>query len=67
MDSRGHGRSSRDARPFGYDLMADDVVALMDTLGVPRADVVGWSDGGSSRSIWRCDTPIASAGFSPSR
>jgi pimeloyl-ACP methyl ester carboxylesterase len=45
MDSRGHGRSTRDARPFGYDLMADDVVALLDGLGVHRADVVGWSDG----------------------
>ena len=46
MDSRGHGRSTRDARAYGYDLMADDVVALMDFLKVPKADVVGWSDGG---------------------
>jgi pimeloyl-ACP methyl ester carboxylesterase len=46
MDSRGHGRSTRDARPYGYDLMADDVVALMDFLKIPRTDVVGWSDGG---------------------
>jgi pimeloyl-ACP methyl ester carboxylesterase len=46
MDSRGHGRSTRDSRPYGYDLMADDVVALMDALKVPRADIVGWSDGG---------------------
>jgi pimeloyl-ACP methyl ester carboxylesterase len=45
MDSRGHGRSTRDARPYGYDLMADDVVGLLDTLHVARADVVGWSDG----------------------
>ncbi len=45
MDSRGHGRSTRDARPFGYDLMADDVVGLLDTLHIARADVVGWSDG----------------------
>jgi pimeloyl-ACP methyl ester carboxylesterase len=45
MDSRGHGRSTRDARPFGYDLMADDVVGLLDMLHVARADVVGWSDG----------------------
>ncbi len=45
MDSRGHGRSSRDTRPFGYDLMADDVVALLDHLGLRRADIVGWSDG----------------------
>lgn len=46
MDSRGHGRSTRDARPYGYDLMADDVVALMDRLKVAKADIVGWSDGG---------------------
>jgi len=46
MDSRGHGRSTRDARPYGYDLMADDVVALLDYLKIPKADVVGWSDGG---------------------
>lgn len=45
IDSRGHGRSSRDARPYGYDLMADDVVAVLDTLKIPKADVVGWSDG----------------------
>ena len=46
MDSRGHGRSTRDARPYGYDLMADDVIALMDSLQIPKADIVGWSDGG---------------------
>jgi pimeloyl-ACP methyl ester carboxylesterase len=45
MDSRGHGRSTRDSRLYGYDLMADDVVALMDVLKVPKADIVGWSDG----------------------
>ncbi|WP_448151340.1 alpha/beta fold hydrolase [Labrys miyagiensis] len=46
VDSRGHGRSSRDTRPYGYDLMADDVVALLDHLKIRRADIVGWSDGG---------------------
>ncbi|MFO1080202.1 MAG: alpha/beta fold hydrolase [Reyranellaceae bacterium] len=46
VDSRGHGRSTRDQRPFGYDLMADDVIALLDHLGIARADIVGWSDGG---------------------
>ena len=45
MDSRGHGRSSRDAQPFGYDLMASDVLALMDHLGIKKAAIVGWSDG----------------------
>lgn len=45
MDSRGHGRSTRDAQPYGYALMASDVIGLMDFLGVPQAAVVGWSDG----------------------
>lgn len=45
MDSRGHGRSSRDTRPFGYDLMASDVLALMDFLKIDTAALVGWSDG----------------------
>jgi len=46
VDSRGHGRSTRDDQPFGYDLMADDVIALMDKLGIDKASIVGWSDGG---------------------
>jgi pimeloyl-ACP methyl ester carboxylesterase len=45
MDSRGHGRSSRDAQPYSYGLMARDVVGLLDHLSLPRAAVVGWSDG----------------------
>jgi pimeloyl-ACP methyl ester carboxylesterase len=44
-DSRGHGRSTRDDRPYGYDLMASDVIALMDFLKLPKASLVGWSDG----------------------
>jgi pimeloyl-ACP methyl ester carboxylesterase len=45
VDSRGHGRSTRDQQPFGYDLMTDDVLALLDTLKIQKADIVGWSDG----------------------
>lgn len=45
IDSRGHGRSTRDARPFSYDLMATDVRAVLDHLGIARAALVGWSDG----------------------
>ena len=44
IDSRGHGRSSRDGR-IGYELMEGDVIAVMDAAGVRQADVVGWSDG----------------------
>ncbi|WP_426613577.1 alpha/beta fold hydrolase [Bradyrhizobium sp. McL0616] len=45
MDSRGHGRSSRNQEPYGYDLMASDVVGLLDHLKIKRAAIVGWSDG----------------------
>ncbi|MGD0865382.1 MAG: alpha/beta hydrolase [Rhizomicrobium sp.] len=45
MDSRGHGRSTRNAEPFGYDLMASDVLGLMDFLKIRKAAIVGWSDG----------------------
>jgi pimeloyl-ACP methyl ester carboxylesterase len=45
IDSRGHGRSSRNATQIGYELMAQDALALLDTLHIQRAAVVGWSDG----------------------
>ncbi|MFZ0729058.1 MAG: alpha/beta fold hydrolase, partial [Methylovirgula sp.] len=45
MDSRGHGRSTRDEQPYSYDLMASDVLGLMDHLKIKEAAIVGWSDG----------------------
>ena len=45
IDSRGHGRSTRDARPYRYELMASDVLAVMDSLHLDKAAMVGWSDG----------------------
>ncbi len=46
MDSRGHGRSTFDDTPIGYDLMMSDVIGLMDYLEIEKADILGWSDGG---------------------
>lgn len=51
IDSRGHGRSTRDAQPFGYGRMAEDALAVMDHLGLARADLVGWSDGACTALI----------------
>jgi pimeloyl-ACP methyl ester carboxylesterase len=48
LDSRGHGRSTRSAHGISYAQMADDVIALLDHLGIERAAVVGWSDGGAT-------------------
>jgi pimeloyl-ACP methyl ester carboxylesterase len=46
VDSRGHGRSSMSDQPLGYNLMASDVLQLMDELKIKKASIVGWSDGG---------------------
>jgi pimeloyl-ACP methyl ester carboxylesterase len=48
VDSRGHGRSTYSERPITYSLMASDVVAVMDALGIEKADVLGWSDGANT-------------------
>ena len=45
VDSRGHGRSTRDGRPFTYELLASDLEAVMDAAGIETASIVGWSDG----------------------
>lgn len=57
IDSRGHGRSTRDARPFAYELMASDVSAVMDALGLEAASLVGWSDGATISLILAMQAP----------
>ena len=46
LDSRGHGRSSISDKPLGYNLMASDVLQLMNYLKIKKASIIGWSDGG---------------------
>src|SRR5579863_8193282 len=47
LDNRGHGASTKLYEPALYhtDLMADDIRALLDHLGLARADVMGYSMG----------------------
>ncbi|MFY1660707.1 alpha/beta fold hydrolase [Micromonospora sp. WMMD1274] len=46
VDLQGHGRTADVDRPLDMALMADDVAALIDLLGLDRPDVVGFSLGG---------------------
>lgn len=48
LDNRGHGRSSKPHDPAAYTLplMAGDTLALLDHLGIERADYLGYSMGG---------------------
>ncbi len=61
-DTRGHGRSTRDDRPFSYWLLAGDVVALLDVLDVPQAALVGWSDGACTALVLASEAPLRVAG-----
>ncbi|MEP6893827.1 MAG: alpha/beta hydrolase [Gaiellaceae bacterium] len=47
MEQMGHGRTADvTERPFHYHDMAEDTVELMRQLGIARAAIVGYSDGG---------------------
>jgi pimeloyl-ACP methyl ester carboxylesterase len=62
IDSRGHGRSTRDDRPYTYELMASDVLAVMDQLRIEKAAFVGWSDGACTALILGATNPARVAG-----
>jgi pimeloyl-ACP methyl ester carboxylesterase len=46
VDLQGHGRTADVDRPLDVRLMADDVAALIEHLGLDKPDVVGFSLGG---------------------
>jgi pimeloyl-ACP methyl ester carboxylesterase len=46
VDLQGHGRTADIDRPIDIRLMADDIAALIDHLGLEKPDVVGYSLGG---------------------
>ncbi len=48
VDTRGHGQSTTNRQRYTYDLFADDMAALLDSLDISEAHIVGWSDGGNT-------------------
>ncbi|MCC8976642.1 alpha/beta fold hydrolase, partial [Bradyrhizobium brasilense] len=53
LDNRGHGESAKlyDAAQYEIATMAGDVIALMDHLGIARADIMGYSLGSRMTAI----------------
>jgi len=45
-DSRAHGRSVDTNDSLSFEMMADDEAALLDSMHIDSAYVLGWSDGG---------------------
>jgi pimeloyl-ACP methyl ester carboxylesterase len=59
FDNRGHGESSKLYEPAAYHsaTMAADVCALMDHLGIARADIMGYSMGARITAFLALDRP----------
>src|SRR5262245_33743050 len=47
IEMQGHGRTADIARDMTSENLADDVAALLDHLKIPRADLIGYSMGGT--------------------
>lgn len=48
VEVQAHGHTRDVDRPFTFEQDADDVAALLDSLGVFRADILGFSNGGTT-------------------
>jgi pimeloyl-ACP methyl ester carboxylesterase len=48
IEMQGHGRTTDIDRPITYQNLADDVAAFMDSVGLDRADVFGYSMGAAA-------------------
>ncbi|MHC1943739.1 alpha/beta fold hydrolase [Bradyrhizobium sp. UFLA06-06] len=59
LDNRGHGESAKlyDAAQYEIATMASDVIALMDHLGITRADIMGYSLGSRMAAILARENP----------
>ncbi len=47
VELQGHGRTADGTRDLSEENFADDVAALLDQLAIPRADLIGYSMGGT--------------------
>jgi len=45
VEMQGHGRTADIDRPLRYELLADDIAALLTQIGIEQADLFGWSLG----------------------
>jgi pimeloyl-ACP methyl ester carboxylesterase len=47
VEMQGHGRTADISRDFSYANLSDDIAAMLDALKIERADLIGYSMGGS--------------------
>ena len=57
LDTRGHGKTPRGDAPFSIRQFADDLLAFMDRLGIQKAHLLGFSDGGNIAMVFALSHP----------
>lgn len=58
VDTRGQGKSEdKTSERFSYELFAQDMKLLLDSLGLKKVNVLGWSDGGNTALIMAMKYP----------
>lgn len=56
-DVRGHGESAKSSAPYSMQQFADDMIALLDTLGIDKTLILGHSMGGTIAQQMAVDHP----------
>lgn len=46
IESRGHGKSQLGTEPLSYELFENDVITILEKLGISKCFIIGFSDGG---------------------
>jgi pimeloyl-ACP methyl ester carboxylesterase len=58
VDTRGQGKSTDETTgPLSYNLFADDMKQLLDSLHITKTNILGWSDGGNTGLIMAVKYP----------
>lgn len=57
LDTRGHGKTPRGGRPFTIRQFAEDLLEFMDERQIPRAHLLGFSDGGNIAMVFAIRCP----------
>jgi pimeloyl-ACP methyl ester carboxylesterase len=59
VELQGHGHTADNDRPLSFEAMADDIAALIEHLGLEKADILGFSLGGGVALRTAIDHPEA--------
>ena len=57
VDTRGHGDTPRGSQPFTISQFADDLCGFMDSEGIDRAHILGFSDGANIAMVFAVKYP----------